>query len=153
MVTHQGKDRVWPGICVMTVQIIISPCSNRLNTSPPSLPHHGYVCSPNVFTTAEGNEVRLLFTIVLAEFRQSGILERVKPGYGGKIPKQCSDPGAFHASYATAFVKYYEGNFKDQEAAEQRLCHQYSRTTHYLLLATHYSLLTTHHSPLTTHYS
>ena len=45
----------------------------------------------------------------------------MKPGYGGKIPKQCSDPGAFHASYATAFVKNYEGNFEDQEAAEQRL--------------------------------
>ena len=62
----------------------------------------------------------LLFTILLAEFRQSGILERVKPGHGGKIPKQCSDPGAFHGTYATAFVKYYEGNFEDLEAAEQR---------------------------------
>ena len=93
---------------------------NRLKAIPPNLPHHGSSGKPHVFTIEEGNAVRELFEILLAEFRRTQIIDRVKPGRGQKaVPKQCSDPIAFHESYATGFVKSYDGNFDELEATDQ----------------------------------
>ena len=64
-------------------------------------------------------EVKVLFKVLLEDLSTSGIITRVEAGHGGEIPKQCSDPVAFFATYATGFVNSYQGNFRNLDADEQ----------------------------------
>ena len=93
---------------------------DRLAASPANLPYHGHADKPHVYTIQEGNEMNLLFTVLLEDFRTSGIIDRVQPGYGGAIPKACSDPQKFHGTYAKDFKKIYDGKFEDLGAHDQR---------------------------------
>ena len=93
---------------------------DRLVASPPNLPHHGHASKTHAYSDEEGHQMGLLFRILLEDFRTSGIIERVQPGYGGRVPAACSDPVKFHKSYAAAFKKSHGSNFQDLSATMQR---------------------------------
>ena len=101
-------------------RVNIMSLPDRLAASPPNLPHHGHDSKPHTWSAEEGGAMGILFGILLEDFRTSGVVERVQPGFGGRVPAVCSDPVKFHKSYSSAFKKSCGCNFQDLSASEQR---------------------------------
>jgi len=65
----------------------------------------------------------IVFTILLADFKQSGIIaQRVDPKkcFQGKMPIQCTDSSRFHGSYSSDFKKICGADFENLSPEEQR---------------------------------
>ena len=92
----------------------------RLQASPPNLPHHGQDSKPHSYSSQEGNELSVVFGIFLEELRDTKIVERVQPGKDGKIPAQCYDAIKFNKTYAVPFQKLCMQPSKELSASAQR---------------------------------
>jgi hypothetical protein len=93
---------------------------DRMASSPQNLPHHGGKSKPHVYTVHQGDQMRILFGILLADFDASGFLARVAPVKStGRIPRSCTDPGRFHNTYSVVFREICKGPFEDLPECEQ----------------------------------
>ena len=90
--------------------------------SPKDLEHHGSESKPHTYTVPEGNEMSILFGILLKDFEVRGLLKRIvaEKCHGGKQPIQSTDATKFHRTYSSSFKDICGCGFNELSPGEQR---------------------------------
>jgi hypothetical protein len=96
--------------------------SRFASSSPEDLEHHGGKSKPHTYTVPEGDEMSVLFGILLKDFEFHGLTKRIIAAkcHGGKQPIQSTDPNKFHRTYASSFKEICKRGFNELSPGEQR---------------------------------
>ena len=87
------------------MRVHVMSLQERLAQTSPNMPHHGNARRPHAWGQAEGTTMSILFAALLEDFKQSRILDRVRAGRNGMIPRQCHELSKIHGSYSVDFSK------------------------------------------------
>ena len=101
-------------------RVNVASLEERLESSPPNLPHHGSERRPHAWHTIEGQRMSVFLGILLEDVRMTNIISRVQPGKNGSIPAQCTNPVQLHQTYSVSFKKICAREFDALNPTEKR---------------------------------